>query len=85
MTGSKNIIPDYLKIMRVAHISTDSSIVIFADKYYFVDIKTEAGKQTKEQKKFQKDVEARGFAYLIWRSIDDAIDFMNKQYVGIEV
>lgn len=39
---------------------------------FFAEIKTDKGKQSKDQKEFQKTVEALGYDYYIWRSINDA-------------
>lgn len=52
--------------------------VITPGKNYYVEIKTPKGRQSKEQKEFQRIVESCGFTYLIWRSIDDAISFVSK-------
>lgn len=48
-------------------------IVIQAGKVCFVEVKTPTGRQSDSQKEFQKSVEAKGYEYLIWRSIKDAI------------
>lgn len=39
---------------------------------YFIEVKTQKGKQTQQQKKFQKRIEALGFTYLIMRDVSDA-------------
>lgn len=38
----------------------------------FIEIKTPTGRQSAEQRHFQKVVEGYGFRYIIMRSIDDA-------------
>lgn len=47
-------------------------IVVQFLKVTFVEVKTKTGRQSDEQKTFQKMVEALGFKYLIWRSVSDA-------------
>lgn len=50
-------------------------IVVMNDVIVFIEIKTDKGKQSESQRQFQEEVEKRGHLYLIWRSIDDAINF----------
>lgn len=50
-------------------------ILVQNNQIVFVEIKTGDGKQSESQRNFQKEVEARGHLYLVWRSIDDAINF----------
>lgn len=47
-------------------------------KTIFVEIKTLKGRQSKSQKEFQRTVEDLGFTYLLWRSIDDSINFVKN-------
>ena len=42
----------------------------------FVEIKSKIGRQSLAQKEFQANIEELGFEYLIWRSVDDAINFV---------
>lgn len=53
-------------------------IIVLKNKVVFVEIKTNKGRQQKTQKEFQKKVEELGHDYLIWRSIDDAIRFVEN-------
>lgn len=53
-------------------------IIIVQGHIYFVEIKTPKGKQTEAQKKFQERVEALGFTYWIWRSVDDSENFCKE-------
>lgn len=53
-------------------------IIVLQNKVVFVELKTNKGKQQESQKIFQKRVEELGHQYLIWRSLDDAIEFINK-------
>lgn len=50
-------------------------ILVFKGAVYFVELKTDKGKQSPFQKIFQQDVERLGYKYLLWRSIDDCTDF----------
>lgn len=56
---------------------SDLIILLNSSKTLFVELKTEKGRQSLNQKRFQKDVEKLGFEYKIWRSLDDAINFVN--------
>ena len=38
---------------------------------YFIEVKTKTGQQRKEQIEFQKTVEARGYKYIVARSVLD--------------
>jgi len=51
-------------------------IVVTPLKVYFIEIKTEKGKQSDDQKQFQKDIEALGYTYLLWRSYKDCENFL---------
>ena len=53
-------------------------VILMQNRAVFVELKTDKGRQSDNQKKFQQDVEALGFEYLIWRSIDDCIKFVEK-------
>lgn len=50
-------------------------IIIKQGKVFFVELKTPTGKQSDSQKIFEQEVKKQGFDYLIWRSVDDCIDF----------
>lgn len=45
----------------------------------FVEVKTPTGKQSKDQKLWQAHVKSLGFSCLIWRSLYDAVNFLNSQ------
>lgn len=53
-------------------------IILMQKRAVFVELKTDKGRQSEYQKKFQQDVEGLGFEYLIWRSLDDCIKFVNN-------
>ena len=52
-------------------------IILHKGKAYFAEIKTVKGKQSTEQKEFQALVESLGHEYLIWRSLDDVINWVD--------
>ena len=53
-------------------------VILMQNRAVFVELKTDKGRQSDNQKKFQQDVEKLGFEYYIWRSIDDCIKFVEK-------
>lgn len=56
-------------------------IFVFKNRVYFAEMKTATGKQSPEQKEFQKQLEAAGQVYLVWRSVDDCVDFIKQQRI----
>lgn len=46
-------------------------IVVAFNSILFIEVKTEKGKQSTSQKKFQSDVERLGFQYSVCRSLKD--------------
>jgi hypothetical protein len=54
-------------------------IILLQNECIFVELKNgKAGRQSDSQKEFQNKVESLGFKYLLWRSIDDCVDFVQK-------
>lgn len=51
-------------------------IGLYKGRALFVEIKTETGRQSPEQKTFQQCVERHGGIYRILRSVDDARSFL---------
>lgn len=51
-----------------------SDLTLYADggKTIFIEIKTPEGRQSKQQKQFQKAVEKLGYEYIIIRSLQEA-------------
>lgn len=47
--------------------------LIYKKKIYFIEVKSETGSQSKEQKQFQKFVIEQGFEYWLVRSVDEVI------------
>ena len=56
----------------------DLMLLLKGGKCVFVELKTKKGRQSEEQKIFQNAVELLGFEYKLWRSLDDAIDFIKE-------
>jgi len=54
-------------------------IIITYGKVTFVETKTETGKQSNAQIIFQKLVESLGFDYFVWRSSQNAVNWIEKQ------
>lgn len=55
---------------------------LIGNKTYYIEVKTEKGIQSKSQKEFQRNVEAQGHDYLIFRSLEDAINFADSVLKG---
>ena len=51
--------------------------IYFNKSVIFVELKTAKGVQSASQKGFQKKANSLGYKYLIWRHIDDAINWVN--------
>ena len=72
VTGAK------LKAEGVSAGVADLIILLPIGNVLFVEVKTEKGRQSPEQKAFQERVEKLGFNYVIWRSVEDAEKFINS-------
>lgn len=46
-------------------------IVLFPNRALFIEMKTATGRQSPDQKEFEKDVTALGFEYFLARSVDE--------------
>lgn len=64
---------------------SDLTILLDGGVCVFVEMKTAEGKQSESQKAFQAAVEKKGFAYMIWRSVDDAVKFADAVARGVDV
>lgn len=51
-------------------------IGLYNGRFVAVEIKTPRGKQTEEQQTFQRLVESKGGAYVVLRSVDDALTWI---------
>jgi hypothetical protein len=55
-----------------------SDLTVLKDgKTWWVEIKLPKGKLSEGQVKFQSEIEAVRGVYLVWRSLNDAVDFVN--------
>ena len=50
-------------------------IIVTKKEILFVEIKTEKGVMSDNQKDFQKQIESLGYKYLIWKSLDDCLKY----------
>jgi hypothetical protein len=50
------------------------------DVFVFVEMKTESGKQSESQKKFEAHCKSKGVNYEICRGLDDAIAIFSKYF-----
>jgi hypothetical protein len=53
-------------------------VVLMNNKIFFLEIKTPDGKQSKNQKDFEAEVEKLGFTYYLCRSLDEVIEKFPK-------
>lgn len=57
---------------------SDLCVALPNGKTLWVEVKTAKGAQSETQKAFQKRMSELGHNYEIWRSIDDAVRFVEK-------
>lgn len=48
-----------------------SDLIVLYDKLYFIEVKTDKGRQSDKQKDFEKVVSSLGYEYKLVRSLDD--------------
>ena len=67
-------------ILQLSGLTSGVSDLIILHKgiTYFCEVKTPKGKQLPTQKEFEQEVTKQGFEYIIFRSIDDAINFVGR-------
>ena len=63
---------------------SDLTILLDGGVCVFVEMKTAEGRQSESQKAFQTVVEKKGFAYMVWRSVDDAVKFADAMARGVD-
>jgi hypothetical protein len=56
----------------------DLVILLQNGRTQFVELKTPQGRQSKDQEYFQQILESHGHSYVIWRSVDDALEFVKR-------
>jgi hypothetical protein len=62
---------------KLGYLVGQPDLIVLKNGVYFVELKTSKGRQSKEQKELQKKLSTAGYNYLIWRSLDDCINFVN--------
>lgn len=76
LLGGKNKFALMAMLKREGFFSGATDLIVLTKiKPLFCEIKTSVGKQSDNQKEFQRQIEALGYTYLIWRSIDDCIKY----------
>lgn len=63
----------------------DLVVLVPNGQVLFVELKTPKGVQSGAQKDFQRQAEFMGHTYVIWRSLDDAIEFFKEFNKGYDV
>lgn len=53
-------------------------IFVRPNEVLFIEVKTDTGTQQPNQKEFKQSVEKLGFRYVVWRSKEDAIQWLNN-------
>lgn len=56
----------------------DLTLFAYGGKTIFIEVKTDKGKQSKQQKHFEEVVTALGFEYIVMRSREDAVRFVKR-------
>ena len=54
-------------------------ICVIDGQYVGIECKSHSGRQSEHQKAFQEGLEEHGGAYCLARSVDDVIEFLDKQ------
>ncbi len=67
-----------LKAMGLRSGISDLIIIGSDGRAYFMEVKTETGRLSESQKRFQAYCATKGWIYTVVRSVDDAIDFCKK-------
>ena len=73
--GGRRDVREGGRLKREGVLAGASDIIIINNKVYFIEVKTEKGRQTETQKAFQSQVIGLGHEYKIWRSLSDAMRF----------
>lgn len=77
--GKRNAIEAKIQVAEgTLHGVSDLIILLPNARTVFVEMKTPKGKQSEYQKDFENTVKSLGFDYLIWRSIDDSIQWVKQ-------
>ena len=61
-------------------------MIIGKNKIYFIEVKTQKGKQSEYQKNFEQIVSKSDVCeYMLWRSLDDAENFLNQHKIDVNI
>jgi len=75
--GGKRDAREGARLKREGVLAGVADIEVWANKKtYFIEVKTEKGRQTHAQKDFQAKAATYGHMYCVWRSLDEAIGFV---------
>lgn len=58
---------------------SDLCVVLPEGRVMWIEVKTTKGVQSETQRAFEKAITALGYNYQIWRSMNDAINFVEKR------
>ena len=73
--GVKRGIPDlFLPVPRPKYVYFHSAVYIECYHGFYIEVKTPKGRQTKEQKEFEKFAVEQGYKYVIVRSVQQGVD-----------
>jgi Holliday junction resolvase-like predicted endonuclease len=53
-------------------------VAISNNKVFFIELKTQKGKQSKEQKEVEQEIKKRGMDYIVVRSLEDIREYLKK-------
>jgi tRNA G46 methylase TrmB len=52
-------------------------VILACGSVFFVELKKEDGRQSKEQKQVEKQLKESGYNYIVWKSLDDCKKFVD--------
>lgn len=53
-------------------------VAVSNNKVFFIELKTDKGRQSKEQKEVEQEIKNRGVDYIVVRSLDDLQRYLKK-------
>ena len=53
-------------------------VAVLNNKVVFIELKTQKGKQSKEQKEVEKEIKKRGVDYIVVRNLEDLKEYLKK-------
>lgn len=76
--GKKNVVQQGIEKSMGLIAGVSDLIFIWHQTVIFIEVKTEKGKQSEKQRYFQDVVSANGFHYLVTRSVQETLAFLEK-------